>query len=90
MELKEDETGLLYRAQLSDTQAGRDLYTMIKRGDISPEQLCLYDCARKSPTKTACELLKKLASLIDTSAVTYPAYKDAQVFARAEEKKEND
>ena len=40
-------TGLFYRAQLSDTQAGRDLYTMIKRGDIAPEQLCVYDCARE-------------------------------------------
>ncbi|NBX10037.1 MAG: hypothetical protein EBR05_09585 [Marivivens sp.] len=34
--------------------------------------------------------LARVSSLIDTSAVTYPAYQAATVSARAEERKEND
>jgi len=89
MQLKEDETGLHYRAQLSDTQAGRDLYTMIKRGDISQSSFA-FTIARESVDDENVRVIEKVASLIDTSAVTYPAYKDAQVFARSEEKKDND
>ena len=89
MELKEDETGLHYRAQLSDTQAGRDLYTMIKRGDISQSSFA-FTIARESEDDDNVRVIEKVASLIDTSAVTYPAYKDAQVFARSEEIKEHD
>ena len=89
MELKEDEHGLHYRAQLSDTQAGRDLYTMIKRGDISQSSFA-FTIARESVDDENVRVIEKVASLIDTSAVTYPAYKDAQVFARSEEIKEHD
>ena len=89
MELKEDEHGLHYRAQLSDTQAGRDLYTMIKRGDISQSSFA-FTIARESVDDDNVRVIEKVASLIDTSAVTYPAYKDAQVFARSEEMKEHD
>lgn len=89
MQLKEDETGLHYRAQLSDTQAGRDLYTMIKRGDISQSSFA-FTIARESVDDENVRVIEKVASLIDTSAVTYPAYKDAQVFARSERKKDND
>ena len=35
LELSVDDQGLKYRAALADTQDGRDLYKLIKRGDIS-------------------------------------------------------
>lgn len=89
MTLQEDEHGLHYRAHLSDTQAGRDVYTMIKRGDLSQSSFA-FTIKEESIDEDGVRVIEKVASLIDTSVVTYPAYKDASVYARSEEKKEND
>lgn len=35
LELESDETGLLFRALVPDTQAGRDTFTMVSRGDFT-------------------------------------------------------
>ena len=35
LQLSVDDRGLKYRAELVDTQAARDLYQMVKRGDIN-------------------------------------------------------
>lgn len=89
MTLTEDDKGLYYRAVLSDTQAGRDLYTMIKRGDISQSSFA-FTIGKESIDDDGVRVIERVASLIDTSAVTYPAYQAATVTARAEERKEND
>ena len=89
MTLTQDEKGLHYRAQLSDTQAGRDVYTMIKRGDLSQSSFA-FTIKEESIDEEGVRVIDKVARLIDTSIVTFPAYKAASVFARAEEKKEND
>ena len=89
LSLKEDEDGLYYRAHLSDTQAGRDLYTMIQRGDISQSSFA-FTISEESVDEDGVRVIEKVERLIDVSPVTYPAYQAASVFARAEEKKEND
>jgi uncharacterized protein len=87
--LKEDEEGLYYRGVLSDTQAGRDLYTMIQRGDISQSSFA-FTIGEESVDEDGVRVIEKVSRLIDVSPVTYPAYQAASVYARAEEKKEND
>lgn len=89
MVLKQDEVGLHYRAVLSDTQVGRDVYTMIKRGDISQSSFA-FMIGEESTDADGVRVIEKVSKLIDTSCVTFPAYKDAQVFARSEEKIEHD
>ena len=89
LELSEDENGLYYRAQLSDTQEGRDLYTMIKRGDISQRSLA-FTIKEESNDADGVRVIEKVRQLIDVSPVTYPAYSEASVTARSEQKKEND
>lgn len=89
LELSQDETGLYYRAQLSDTQAGRDLYEMIKRGDINQSSFA-FMIDKESNDADGVRVIEKVSKLIDVSPVTYPAYQAASVFARAEDNKDND
>lgn len=89
MELTQDDTGLYYRATLSNTQAGKDLYEMIKRGDISQSSFA-FTIGYESRDENDVRVIEKVDRLIDVSPVTYPAYQAASVFARAEENKEND
>ena len=89
MTLKQDEKGLYYRAHLSDTQAGRDVYPMIKRGDLSQSSFA-FTIKDESVDEDGVRVIEKVARLIDVSPVTYPAYQAASVTARAEERKEND
>lgn len=89
MDISQDDTGLYYRATLSNTQAGRDLYEMIKRGDIS-ESSFAFTIGHESRDENDVRVIEKVDRLIDVSPVTYSAYKAASVSARAEEKKEND
>lgn len=89
LKLKEDDNGLYYRGVLSDTQAGRDLYTMIQRGDISQSSFA-FTIGEESVDEDGVRVIEKVSRLIDVSPVTYPAYQAASVYARAEEKKEND
>jgi HK97 family phage prohead protease len=89
LELSQDETGLYYRAQLSDTQAGRDLYEMIKRGDINQSSFA-FMIDKESNDADGVRVIEKVSKLIDVSPVTYPAYQAASVFARAEDNKYND
>lgn len=89
MTLQEDQHGLRYKAHLSDTQAGRDVYTMIKRGDLSQSSFA-FTIKEESVDEEGVRVIEKVASLLDTSVVTYPAYLDSSVYARAKVKEEND
>lgn len=87
LELSQDDTGLHYRAVLSNTQASKDLYEMIRRGDINQSSFA-FMIGEESRDKNDVRVIDKVAKLIDVSPVTYPAYQAASVFARAEEKEE--
>ena len=89
LELSQDEVGLFYRATLSDTQAGQDLYKMIKRGDIDQSSFA-FTIKEESRDADDVRVIDKVGRLLDVSPVTYPAYQAASVYARAEERKEND
>lgn len=82
LELSVDEVGLKYRAQLIDTQAGRDLHKSIQRGDISQSSFAFTIEEQSWSDDKQQRTVEKVGSLLDVSAVTYPAYNQASVFAR--------
>ena len=88
LRLKEDEQGLAYEIDLPDTQAARDLWTSIDRGDISQSSFAfsIVKELHSEPDEEAGETMPlytvKEARLFDVSPVTYPAYEDTEVTAR--------
>ena len=82
LELSVDETGLKYRAALADTQDGRDLYKLIKRGDISQSSFAFTIEADEWSEDRSTRTITKVGRLLDTSAVTFPASPTASVYAR--------
>ena len=77
LRLEEDDTGLRYEVDLPDTQAARDLYTLIERGDVYQSSFAFeiqrekWDRAKDEgelPLRTI-----KQVRLWDVSPVTFPA-----------------
>ena len=81
LELSTDDHGLHYRAQLVDTQLSRDLYAMIKRGDISQSSFAFTIQDEERDTNGA-RRIKRVGSILDVSPTTYPAYPTSTVSAR--------
>jgi uncharacterized protein len=89
LELTEDEVGLHYRVSLPDTQAARDLYTLIERGDVYQSSFA-FEVVKEDwaypkrgeeglPTRTLKEV-----RLWDVSPVLWPAAPSTDVdIARA-------
>ena len=82
LELSIDETGLKYRAALADTQDGRDLYKLIKRGDITQSSFAFTIDNDEWSEDRSTRTITKIGRLLDTSAVTYPASPSTTVAAR--------
>ena len=82
LELSLDETGLKYRAALADTQDGRDLYKLIKRGDITQSSFAFTIDNDEWSEDRSTRTITKIGRLLDTSAVTYPASPSTTVAAR--------
>jgi HK97 family phage prohead protease len=77
LRLTEDDAGLRYEVDLPDTQAARDLYTLIQRGDIYQSSFA-FEIQRekwdKSEEENGLPLRTiKQVRLFDVSPVTYPA-----------------
>ena len=82
LELSVDDQGLKYRAALADTQDGRDLYKLIKRGDITQSSFAFTIEKDTWSEDRSTRTITKVGKLLDTSAVTYPASPTASVYAR--------
>ena len=83
--LEEDDRGLKYDITLPDTQFARDLHVLVDRGDITGSSFafrCIVDEWDKSNPKASLRTLREV-QLFDVSPVTYPAYKQTKVSARA-------
>ena len=81
--LSVDDEGLRYEAILSDTTQGRDLYKMIKRGDITQSSFAFTIKGEEWDKETNTRTITKVGRLLDVSPVTYPAYPQASVSARS-------
>ena len=83
LRLSVDDDGLRYEAELADTQEGRDLYTLIQRGDISQSSFAFSIEDEEWDNKANLRTVLKVGRLYDVSPVTYPAYATTTVSARS-------
>jgi len=83
LRLKEDEAGLYMDADLPDTQAARDLYTLVERGDVDQMSFAFRVIRQKwNEGRTERTLTELSLADGDVSVVTYPAYPTTTVEAR--------
>lgn len=86
LEVREDERGLWFSVELPDTQEGRDLITMMKRGDLSGASFAFRVAADgeewRHDSRPPLRTLKDV-DLIDVSIVTVAAYPDATAALRS-------
>lgn len=87
LDLCSDERGLKVRARIADTTLGRDLYTLIKRGDLSKMSFA-FSVARDSVTADMANneftrSIERIDTVYDVSVVDIPAYEDTSIEARA-------
>ena len=90
MQLITDENGLSIRANL-DTENNADaksLYSAVKRGDISGMSFMFsvrdeewQDIDTEHPTRR----IKDIGTVVEVSAVTFPAYQSTEIYARSKE-----
>lgn len=86
--LTEDSRGLYMDAVIADTQEGRDLYTLIQRGDLDQMSFAFRVIRQKWNEGRTERLLTELSLADgDVSVVTYPAYPTTSVEAREELRK---
>jgi HK97 family phage prohead protease len=83
LKLTDDEKGLHYRAELVDTQAGRDLYTMVQRGDITQSSFG-FTIGEQEISEDGTRVITLVSRLLDVSPVSFPAYVNTEVSARSE------
>jgi HK97 family phage prohead protease len=83
LRLQEDQTGLYMDADLPDTQAARDLYTLVERGDVDQMSFAFRVIRQKwNEGRTERTLTELSLADGDVSVVTYPAYPTTSVEAR--------
>ncbi|SCW80619.1 hypothetical protein SAMN02927924_03033 [Sphingobium faniae] len=91
LRLAEDDTGLAVEIVLPDTQDGRDLATLIERGDISGMSFGFivtrqqWDETGDIPTRTI-----QAVDLREVSIVAFPAYDDTSIALRSLESARRD
>jgi hypothetical protein len=83
LELIPDDEGLLIRAKLANTTAGRDLYELIKRGDIDKMSFAFTVAEEAYDKETRTRKILRFKRIWDVSAVDTPAYPDTYIAARA-------
>ncbi len=83
LELIPDDQGLLIRANLANTTAGRDLYELVKRGDIDKMSFAFTVLEDSYDRDTRTRKIRKFKRIWDVSAVDTPAYADTSISARS-------
>jgi len=85
LRLEEDSIGLAYEVDLPDTTVGRDVATLLERGDVSGSSFgfrTIEDEWGETESGFPLRTLKSVA-LVDVSPVTYPAYVDTDSAIRS-------
>jgi HK97 family phage prohead protease len=77
LELTEDERGLWFRAEIPDTQEGRDLVTQVQRGDLDGMSFG-FDIIRETWDENTRSSTIEEVRLYEISVVAFPAYDQAQ------------
>lgn len=83
LQLTIDDQGLWVRAQLANTSGGRDLYELVRRGDVDKMSFMFTVLEESYNTKTHTRTITKFKRIWDVSAVDTPAYPDTSLSARS-------
>lgn len=87
LSLEVDEIGLKIVAKLSDTSSGVDLYKRIKSGLINRMSFAAVITGNvweeSKDSKLDRRTITKFGTILDVSAVTFPAYEDTSISARS-------
>ena len=85
LKLWEDETGLAFELKVPNTQAGRDVFESVSRGDVDGNSFgfnieeCEWD--EKDAKNIRCNLTK--VRLVEISPTPFPAYGDTSIGIRS-------
>ena len=86
--LTPDDKGLFIRAELLDTQDGKDMYKRIQAGLIDKMSFAftvkeekISDANKRNPKRS----ITKFERIFDVSVVDTPAYEDTSIYARSRE-----
>lgn len=82
LQLEIRDEGLFIRAELADTTAGRDLYELVKRGDIDKMSFAFDIEEEEFDQEQYMFRVKKISKLWDVAAVNVPAYDGTRIYAR--------
>ena len=83
LELIPDDQGLLVRARLANTTAGRDLYELIRRGDVDKMSFAFTVDKDEYDRNTRTRRILRFKRIWDVSAVDTPAYDQTYISARS-------
>lgn len=83
LELIPDGQGLSIRANLADTTSGRDLYALIRRGDVDKMSFAFTVLEESYNKDTRTRSIQKFKKIWDVSAVDTPAYPETSISARS-------
>lgn len=83
LQLIPDDQGLLVRARLANTTAGRDLYELIRRGDIDKMSFAFNVAEDRYDRETKTRTILRFKRIWDVSAVDTPAYDQTYISARS-------
>ena len=85
MSLEVDADGLTFRAQLPDTEAGREAYQAVERGDIRGFSFAFTvpDDGDEYDPKTNTRTIKRIAKIYECTLTAFPAYESTTVSAES-------
>jgi HK97 family phage prohead protease len=86
LRLDVDERGLAFEVDLPDTEDGRTVRELTRRGDLSGASFAFVpgeDAWTRAPDGRQLRTHTSIAELLDLSVVTYPAYEGAGVALRS-------
>lgn len=83
LQLTIDDTGLLINADLAKTTSGKDMYELIRRGDIDKMSFAFRVKEDSYDWETNTRTILKISKLYDVAAVDMPAYDQTSISARS-------
>ena len=83
LQLIKDEEGLRILAELANTTAGRDLYELIKRGDVDKMSFAFMVAKDDYDRETRTRTILAIDKIFDVSAVDTPAYETTSLSVRS-------
>jgi len=74
--------GLEFKANLPDTEQGREVYTAVKRGDMTKMSFAFSVAEGGDTFENNTRTITKIERIFEISPVNFPAYDNTAVFAR--------